>query len=122
MAASITSIWHVPPQLTYLISIPRMSASKTKKAASSEEKDTITVEADMIEVLIASLGPSNFNMSLYKKMVHFTSSGRTISSFEHFFRDRKKKAIAMLAANPGINNVSRSICYRCGSLERQRSE
>lgn len=93
-----------------------MSASKAKKSSSSEEKETITIEADMLEVLIASLGPNLFNMSLYKKMVHFTTSGRTISSFEHFFRDRKKKAIAMLAKDPGNNNVSQVIG---GTLEIQ---
>ncbi|CAF9908367.1 MAG: hypothetical protein HETSPECPRED_008058 [Heterodermia speciosa] len=75
-----------------------MSASKSKKAA--PEKDTITVEADFFEALLAAVGPDKFNMAAYKKMAHFSATGRTVSSFEHFFRDRKKKAIAMLAAEP----------------------
>ena len=75
-----------------------MSASKAKKTA--PEKDTITVEADFFEALLAAVGPDKFNMAAYKKMAHFSTTGRTVSSFEHFFRDRKKKAIAMLAAEP----------------------
>ena len=80
-----------------------MSASKVKKV-SPEEHDTITVEAEFFEILVAAVGPNVFNMGAYKKMAQFSTTGRTVSSFEHFFRDRKKKATAMLAADSG--NVS----------------
>ena len=80
-----------------------MSASKAKP-----DKDTVTVEADFFEALMAAIGPNHFNMSSYKKMAEYITSGRTVNSLEHFFRDRKKKAFALLAAEAG-NDVSQPI-------------
>ncbi|KAL8795544.1 MAG: hypothetical protein Q9195_001965 [Heterodermia aff. obscurata] len=75
-----------------------MSFSKTK------EREPVTVEPDFFEVLMAAVGPESFNMAAYKKMAHFTSGTRTVSSFEHFFRNYKKKAYAMLAAEAKNND------------------
>ena len=81
-----------------------MSASKASKKASPEEQANISIEAEFFEIVVAAVGPNVFNMSAYKKMAQFSTTGRTVSSFEHFFRDRKKRAVAMLAADP--SNVS----------------
>ena len=60
------------------------------------------VDANLVPLLIAALGTGNFGNAVYKKMAQMNPNGRTMSSYEHWFRHQKEKAREILAANPSM--------------------
>ena len=73
--------------------------STTKPPAASIE--TTTVPSNLIPLLIAALGPNSFNMASYKKMADMDVFGRTVNSYEHWFRVQKEKARVLLKEHDG---------------------
>ena len=69
-------------------------------------KETKLVLEDELTLLIAAIGPDNINFTVFKKMVALNPTGRNEKSYWGFFKGYKDKAKELLAANPGVENVS----------------
>ena len=90
--------------------------------AKAKEEEQISIDANLIPLLLAAMGPESFNMvsgpfpfprhdgipltiesaqPLFKKMAAMNPGGRSFNSYEHWFRTQKEKAREILAGLPG---------------------